>query len=356
MSTIYLIADRGKLSKKGETLRLQMDEQTTKTIFPFKTEQLVLIGNIDISTPALKLLMHHRIDTVFINKNGRFNGRLAFASGKNIFLKIRQFRCADDAAWTLDAARRLAAGKIRNQWYFIQRLGRSKTYPRSVEQTVYNLKQLAERCTKAESVASLRGLEGSAARLYFGALKHAFIPDFAQFNGRSMNPPEDNVNAVLSFIYTLLLYRVDAAVEMQGLDPHLGNLHSVEYGKRSLSFDLLEEFRASIADPLCVSLFNLGVLQENDFREVTFSAENEDFPLEPEDERSGVADGKKGVLLTRDGLRKVLVQFERKMETEILYMPEERRLNYKQIIQRQVKHYRRVVSGEALHYKPFEIK
>lgn len=354
MSTIYLIAASGKLSKKGETLRLHIDEQTTKTIFPFKTDQLVLIGNIDISTPALKLLMRHRIDTVFINKNGRFNGRLAFASGKNIFLRQKQFALINDKDFVLETARAIAAAKIRNQHYFAQRLGRSKTYPGSTEQTVYNLKRLAGQCAEAQSTASLRGFEGAAARVYFKALAKAFVPGFAKFNGRSMNPPRDNVNAVLSFLYTLILYRVDAAIEMSGLEPHLGCLHSVEYGKRSLSFDLMEEYRAIIADPLCVSLFNLGVLREDDFREVDFSTGDDEYPLEEGDAHLGV-ESKKGVLLNREGLRKVLVQFERKLDTELLYTPEGRRLSYKNIILRQVNHYRRVINGEEKVYKPLRL-
>ncbi len=356
MSTIYLIATSGKLSKKGETLRLQIDDHSVKTIFPFKTEQLVLIGNIDISTPALKLLMRHKIDTVFVNKNGRFNGRLAFTSGKNVFLRQKQFDLLHNADFCLRTARAIAMAKVRNQLNFVQRLGRSSIYTRPVTDTVHSLKAAIRQCEKADNNASLRGIEGSAARAYFSCYGAAFVPDFAVFKKRSMNPPEDNVNAVLSFIYTMLTNRVDAALEMEGLDPHVGYYHALEYGKRSLAFDLVEEYRAAIADPLTVSLFNLGILKEDDFRTVDFSGSDDAFPLEATDEAHAAVQSKKGVLLNRDGLRKVIMQLEKKLDTQILYTPRQTRISYKKIILEQVKHFKRTIIGEEQTYKPLMVK
>ncbi len=355
MSTIYLITTRGQLKKRGQTLLLKMDDDTTRTIFPYKTEQLVLIGNIDISTPALKMLMHRRIDTVFVNKNGRYNGRLAFSMGKNVFLRQKQFDRLHDEAFCLQIARDIAVGKMKNQLHFLLRIGRGGVYKGSVAEESQKVKELIRRAEKAENTASLRGFEGSAARYYFKVLGRALVPDFARFNGRSMNPPEDNVNAVLSFIYTLVLYRVDAALEMEGLDPHVGYFHSIEYGKRSLSFDLMEEYRAAIADPLTLSLFNLGILKKDDFRTVEFSGADEDFPLDIPQEHEAI-ESKKGVLLNQQGLRKVLMQFEKKLATEIFYQPMQSKISYKKIILLQVKHFRRVLNGEERRYKSLIIK
>ena len=206
MSTIYLISTQGRLNKKGETLILHMDENTSKTIFPFKTEQLVLIGNIDISTPALKFLMHHKIDTVFMNKNGRFNGRLAFTSGKNVFLRQKQFELIKDEEFCLNFARAIVNAKIRNQLSFMQRIGRKGREKDKVKEQTHRLKTLLEKIPETDNLKSLRGYEGSAARAYFSVFGGAIIQDYAVFNGRSMNPPRDNVNAVLSFIYTMIRY------------------------------------------------------------------------------------------------------------------------------------------------------
>lgn len=355
MSTIYLTATSGKLSKKGETLQLTLDENTTKTIFPFKTEQLVLIGNIDISTPALKFLMHREIDTVFMNKNGRFNGRLSFKSGKNVLLRQKQYKLLDNDPFKLEFAKSIVGGKLKNQLSFMQRVGRKKKEQHDFGRQFDLIKTTLDKYQDADNLKSLRGYEGTAARAFFKVYHYALLPEWAVFNGRSMNPPKDNVNAVLSFLYTMVLNRVDAALEMAGLDPYVGYFHRLDYGKRSLSFDLMEEYRTPIADMLTAALFNLAVLKEDDFREEVFSKESDDFPLEVGDEHEAFAE-KKGILLTRAGLKKVITQLEKKLETEIYYTYLDKRLSYKQLIMQQVKHFKRVVGGEEEGYKPLLIR
>lgn len=351
MSTIYLIATQGKLSKKGETLVLHMDENTTKTIFPFKTEQLVLIGNIDITTPALKFLMHRKIDTVFINKNGKYNGRLDFSHGKNIFLRIRQYDYLKNERFCLNLSKIIVSSKLKNQLHFIQRLGRKRGPRETIDRVKEQINALRQKARETDSLTSLRGYEGAAAKAYFSVFKYALLPAFATFNGRSKNPPQDNVNAVLSFLYTLILYRVDAALETEGLDPYAGYFHTIGYGKRSLSFDMMEEYRTVIADSLTIALFNLGVLQEDDFREVVFSGQDDDFPLEENEEHEAFNE-KKGVLLNQKGLRKVITQFEKKLETEIYFSALQRRVSYKQLIAEQIKHLKRVINGDENQYQP----
>jgi len=293
--------------------------------------------------------MHRQIDTVFINKNGRYNGRLDFSAGKNIFLRIKQYERLKEQSFRLKIARAIVSAKLKNQLHFIQRLGRkNRTNIRQAKEQLY---ALLNKSPNADNLDSLRGYEGAAARAYFGVYADAFLPEFARFNGRSMNPPQDNVNAVLSFLYTLILYRVDAALETVGLDPYAGYFHAIGYGKRSLSFDLMEEYRTPLADTLTAALFNLGILQENDFRQVDFSPENDDFPLEPDEEHEAF-NRKTGVLLNRDGLRKVISQFEKKLDTEIYFTPLQKRITYKQLIMQQVKHFKRVLQGEEEQYHP----
>lgn len=355
MSTIYLTAVSGKLHKKDQTLRLTLDDGTTRTIFPFKTEQLVIIGNIDISTPALKFLMHRQIDTVFINRNGRYNGRLDFRHGKNVLLRQRQFKRLDDEHFKLGFVRALVRGKLQNQLSFARRINRKNPPKGQFQGQIDSIRNALQGCDTAQNLASLRGYEGAAARAFFGVYRQAIIQDWAVFNGRSMNPPRDNVNAVLSFLYTLLLNRVDAALEAEGLDPYVGYFHRIDYGKRSLSFDLMEEFRTPLADTLTAALFNLGILQPGDFREQIFAADSDDYPLEEGDSHEAY-DQRKGVLLNQTGLRKVIEQWEKKLDSELFYSYAEKRLTYKQIIMQQVKHFRRVVMGEEQEYRPLTVK
>ncbi len=362
MSTVYLVADKARLTKRGQTLVLQYDENTSKTIFPFRTEQIVLIGNIDITTPALKLLMHHKIDTVFLNKNGKFNGKLTFNRGKNVLLRLRQFRLLENKTFTLSMARAIARGKIHNQIMFAQRIKRERKIP-EISQNIERMIDLLKKTKEATSVDTLRGIEGSAARLYFFIYKYAFLVDWAEFPGRSMHPPKSNVNAVLSFLYTLIMNRVEAALETEGLDPYVSYFHSINYGKIGLAFDLMEEFRVPLSDMLTASLFNLGILSPEDFRTVNFSSEDDEFPLDLELNESEIERDEKdlvkssqGILLTKEGLRKAIAQFERRLETQILHPHAERRMNYKQVIRFQAQHLKRVINGEEQYYKPFEIR
>ncbi len=360
MSTVYLMANQARLTKNGQTLVLKYDDSTSKVIFPFRTDLLVLIGNIDITTPALKLLMHHQIDTVFINKNGKFNGKLTFNRGKNVLLRQRQFRLIDDKSFSLAMARAIALGKMRNQFVFANRIKRERKIP-EVQQTLEQMSAIIKKAQQADNVQTLRGLEGSHARLYFSIYKYAFLVDWADFPGRSMHPPKSNVNAVLSFLYTLIMSRVEAALETEGLDPYASFFHSINYGKTGLAFDLMEEFRVPLADMLTVSLFNLGILDPEDFRKVTFSSENDDFPLdmeisEEEDEPVIVPVTREGILLNPEGLKKVITQFEKRLENQILHPHAERRMNYKQIIRFQAQHFKRVINGEEQFYKPFVIR
>ncbi|GAB4339881.1 MAG: type I-C CRISPR-associated endonuclease Cas1c [Calditrichia bacterium] len=357
MSTIYLVSNRGKLARQGKKLVLHLDEHTARSIFPFKTEQLVLIGNIEITSPALKLLMHHRINTVFINKNGKFNGRLDFQAGKNVFLRQKQFKLLEDDSFRLNFARQLVEHKLQNQLTFSQRLIRNQPQLASFNPQIQQLKQLITKCQEADNLDRLRGYEGSGARAFFSVFPKAIRADFARFNGRSMNPPQDNVNAVLSFLYTLLYYRVEAALQTEGLDSSVGYFHRVDYGKCALAFDLMEEYRTPIADTLTAALFNLGTLKEEDFREITFQAEDDEYPLDLETTEEGTAAAaSRGVLLTPDGIRKVIPQFEKKLDTTIFYPPAQKPLSYRQIIRQQILHFKRVIQGEESQYRPFTIK
>jgi len=356
MSIIYVVSDYGRLVKRGDVLQLRKGDDLLKTIFPFKTEQLVIIGRIEITSAAINLLMRHQIDTVFLHRNGRFNGKFAFASGKNVFLRQKQFKSIENKQFTLEFARCIVRGKLRNQLTFMQRTLRTKNVTDTAQTAVNDLKQALFSLEKAESVDSVRGYEGLGARIYFSVFQQAINPSWAVFKGRSMNPPQDNVNAVLSFLYTLIFYRVDAALEGAGLDPYVGYLHKLNYGKQALAFDFVEEFRVPLADTLTVSMFNLGILSEGNFDDVVFGEES-DYPRP---EESGEIDDfmpkKRGVLLTKEGLRKVITQFEKKLDTPFFYPPLDNRITYKKIFFEQVKHFRRVLNGEESSYQPFQIK
>ena len=368
LSEIYILSDYGKLSKKDETIVFSQPDGTSTILFPFKTEHLVLIGRISISADALRLLTKYKIPTTFLASNGRFNGKLSFGDKKNIFLRQKQFRILDDSKKSLEIARSIVTGKIKNEISFMQRIKRKNPAEEIViEQTVTSVKNTLNDAEKTDDIEKLRGYEGLAARKYFEVFKFNILPDWAEFKTRSKNPPKSNVNAVLSFLYTLLMYRVESAIETTGLDSCCGNLHALNYGKTALVFDLMEEFRSPVCDTVCCSLFNLGVLKEDDFEKVTFSTESEDFPLEQIEQINQNENGEElkdsdtlqsqiGILLTKNGIKKVISAFETKMNSLVLYSPENTKLSYAKIIYRQVQHYKRVIAEEETEYKAYYFK
>lgn len=364
MAAIYILSDHGKLAKRDETIVFSQPDGTSTILFPFKTEHLVVVGKISVSAEALRLLMKYKIGVTFLSSNGKFTGKLSFGDSKNVFLRQRQFGILGDARKSLEIARAIVAGKIRNEISFMQRIKRkSAEENRLLDEAINSVKHTLKNVERTEDIEQLRGYEGIAARKYFSVLGLNIIPEWAEFKTRSKNPPKSNVNAVLSFLYTLLMYRVESAIESQGLDICAGNLHALNYGKSALVFDLMEEFRTPIVDSACCNLFNMGTLREDDFERVRFVADDDDFPLEqgqePPDaagEKEDEGKGESGILLSKSGLKKVVAAFEHKMDTLILYPPTSQRLSYTKIIYEQVIHYKRVILGEENEYKAYYFK
>lgn len=340
MPAIYVISDRGKLSRTDEHILFTGIDGSCTTLFPFKMEQLVLMGNVSISGDALRLLTQYRIPVTLLSKNGKFNSRLVYGESRNVFLRQKQYMLAADEGASLKIAKQIVTGKIRNQIAFMQRIKRNADCDRdAVEDAVGKVKRglyIAQNCGNKNS---LRGTEGISSREYFSVFKQNIIPGWAVFDKRSRNPPKSNVNAVLSFLYTLLAYRVESAIEASGLDCMVGNLHELSYSSQALVFDLMEEFRSPVADAVCCSLFNLKQLAPEDFEES--AAEDT---------------GESGILLTYEGLKKVISAFEEKLETCVTVSDEEGRKTYQQLIFFQVDQYKRVVSGEQAEYHSYSYK
>jgi len=363
MSAIYILSDKGKLSKEDERIVFTQPDDTKTILFPFKMEQLVLMGNVSISGDALRMLTKYRIPVTLLSANGKFNGKLVYGDSKNVFLRQKQYLLAADEDASLEIAKQIVVGKIRNQVAFMQRIKR--TAGKDDSSDAEKMKKAIEKVKRGIFVAqncktkdSLRGTEGISSREYFSVFSMNIIPEWAVFDKRSRNPPQSNVNAVLSFLYTLLAYRVESAIEAQGLDSMVGNLHLLNYSSQSLVFDLMEEFRSPIADTVCCSLFNLKQLTPEDFEEKVFSSDDDDMPFESDNEEKQAAPDAevKGILLTKEGLKKVIAAFEEKMETCVNISEEEGRMSYQRILFAQAAQYKRVISGEQTKYHSFSFK
>ncbi len=358
MGTIYIVSNNGKLTKRGESL-VFLDYDGTQSTLPLHTvDQLFIMGTLEITGQALRLLMKHSIETVFVSKNGKYDGKLVFEDAKNVFLRQRQYELLHDEQFCREFVRAVVKGKVKNQYLFMQRIARKVDGDSFIKSQIARIAEVMEKIDAAQTIDSLRGFEGFAATTYFSVLGKNIIQPWAVFKQRSKNPPRDAVNAVLSFLYTLLSYRIDALILAEGLDNAVGILHTLAYGRKSLVFDLMEEFRTPLVDTLVCALFNMAVVQVADFREVTASSEVREEAADIETESSDDAipgEFEKAVLLTPDGLRKVVAQFERKLLEEHFYEPLGKRIEYKQILHEQVKMYKRFVMGMEEAYKPVAI-
>jgi CRISPR-associated protein Cas1 len=353
MSITYVVSDNGKLTKSGDVLHMISDNCTT-TIYPHRIDQLVILGRTEITSYALKLLMLHNVDTIFMSSSGRFNGKLVFQSGKNVLLRKRQYDLLNDKDFCLNFAKSVVASKLKSQMTFLQRS--SRVHGSDMKTDINQIREYINAADRCQDMAALRGYEGIGARHYFNSFKHTIIPDWAVFNGRNMFPPKDNVNAVLSFLYTIIMFRVDAALESADLDPYCGYYHTLGYGRKSLAFDLMEEYRVVLGDTVTAALFNTGILSPDDFHNKDFSSTNDEYPLESKEDDGDVENKSSGVLLTKEGLKKVISKFEQKLDTEILHPNSGKRIKYRNIFFEQVRHFKHFLMGEDLSYKPFEAK
>lgn len=328
---IACICEQGaKIRREGERLVVKT-AQEEKTLFAHQLEQLLLFGNIHLTAQARSLLLARRIDTVFLSVHGSYRGRLATVESENVFLRKRQYELLTDEEFKLETARAIVLGKLHNQAVMLGRLKREH-HVEEAQAGAEQIKALAKEAKAAASIESLRGMEGAAAEAYFHYFAKAYDEGF-NFRHRVRRPPTDPVNAVLSFIYTLLADQCHTACRLAGLDPYPGNLHALEYGRYSLPLDLMEEFRAIIGDTLTFALFSKHMLMQDDFE----AGAGEDSDI-------------KGVLLRREALKKVLAAFVRKLASEFRH--DGREISYSHAIRLQAEQYRDLVEGKIAAYKP----
>ena len=359
MSSIYILSQGGGLSRTDTYLVYTDKNKIMTKILPFKTEQLILVGSVSISGEAMRLIRQNCIPVLFMGRQGNSVARLDYQDSKNVFLRQKQFRLLDDRPRSLEIARAIVLGKIKNQLTFMQRIKRGRGSKDGLEAAVKAVKGAIKDVEGCKDVESLRGVEGNAARNYFTAFDCNLIPDWAEFGKRSRNPPETNVNAVLSFLYYLLGNYVTAAILSQGLDTMAACMHELNYGRDVLAFDLMEEFRAPVVDTLTCNLFNKGILSKDDFRRQPFSSESRNLPssaiaeftTKEEDEDAGRK--VEAVYLTEDGMKKVVEHFEEKVRSAVIYAPMKKKLSFLEIMVQQAKMYKRVVTGEEAAYSPF---
>lgn len=276
MSTIYITEQGATIRKVDQHLEVMKGKQKLAHLLPFKIDQVILFGRIQITAEAMELILGEGIDVSYLSMNGRLKGRILPHESKNVLLRVAQYERYLDTAYTLKMAKIIVKAKIRNGRGVI--LQYQRNYPEtSFQDELGRIEENLKKIDTCESVDSLRGIEGISTAIYFKAYGRMFRQGLA-FETRTRRPPKDPVNAVLSLGYTMLTNEIRSLMVAHSLDPFLAFLHVVDYGRPSLALDLVEEFRHPFIDRFTLTLFNKKILTEADFRPV----ENEGIYLTPE--------------------------------------------------------------------------
>ncbi|NWH06428.1 CRISPR-associated endonuclease Cas1 [Desulfobacter latus] len=264
METIYVVEQGAYIRKKGDSLDIVKKNQVMESLPAKGLEKLVLTGYISLSGPVMDFLIKNRVETVFLTPTGRFRARLMIDEHKHVALRKAQYLKLEEPAFKLTLMKVIVAGKLHNTAIFLARRGRDYKEDRLGEAAA-GLKALQSSLEKAETPDEVRGFEGAGARIYFSVFRFLIRNDRFFFNNRNRRPPKDPVNALLSFVYTLLTNEVISAIKTCGLDPYMGTLHEIVYGRPSLACDLVEEYRCLIGDRFVLNLLNRKMIRPEDF-------------------------------------------------------------------------------------------
>ncbi len=337
LNTLYVMSRNAYIRTDYDTVKVEVDGKTHTQVPVHHLGAIVCFGDILVSPATIHRCAADGRALVYMDYNGRYKARMVGPTSGNVLLRQAQHRAMESPEITLDISRGVVAGKIKNSRQNILRAARQArergTDEPEIEATAEQLGKILERLPKARQIDELRGWEGEAAFAYFNLFNHMITTDKEtfRFNGRNRRPPRDPVNALLSFIYALLVNDCVAAAEGVGLDPQVGYLHAIRPGRPSLALDLMEELRPAFADRLTLTLINR--------RQVT----KEHF-----DERPG------GAVMLNDGGRKtVVVAYQKRKREEVRHTLLDRNIPIGLIPHVQARLLARHLRGDIEHYIPY---
>jgi CRISPR-associated protein Cas1 len=334
---LYLNSQGLRIGKSGTVITAKDKDTTVQEVRLGELSQINLLGNVQISTQAVQSFCAAEIPICYFSQGGWFYGITHGLSSRNVMLRRRQFRAADNEALALDLARTLVAGKIRNQRTLLLR-----NHLEPPTDALARLKYFAESALAADSQESLLGIEGSAARVYFqhfaGMLKQtdelepgdaapAMAFDFATRNRR---PPRDPINALLSFAYSLLVKDLTVVCQALGFDAYWGFYHQPRFSRPALALDLMEPFRPLIADSVVLNAVNTRMVTPADFVQSAGAA-----------------------ALTPKGRKAFYHAYELRMDTLVTHPELDYRVSYRRMLEIQARFLARYLEGEIRAYPVF---
>lgn len=267
LNTLYVTTPDSYLSKDGLNVVVSVQQKEVFRIPIINIEGIVTFGYMGASPGLMKLCADNGVSLTFLSPQGKFIARVQGSTRGNVLLRTEQYRLADNEDFALHISKLFIGGKIQNYRNILRRYERDYGSNDDVASAVQKLEVRKRDLQKVQDLNQLRGIEGDAASVYFDVFPYLILnqkSDFP-FNGRNRRPPKDAVNAMLSFVYTLIANDVAAALETVGLDPYVGFLHALRPGRTSLALDVMEELRAYLGDRLVLSLINRRQVNAKDF-------------------------------------------------------------------------------------------
>lgn len=330
---LYVQAQHAKISKKGDVLEVSIDDTKVASARLIETSQVIVQGNVYVTTPTLHELMARQIPVSWHSHGGWFLGHTVGTGHKNVELRTAQYRASFDDLACLHIARGLVHAKIMNCRTLVRRNWRGGDAPADL---LDNLRVDARKAQRASNLPELLGIEGAAAARYFGVFANLLKrEDDARtlafdFSRRNRRPPPDPVNALLSYAYALLVRAWTVAVTAVGFDAYRGFYHQPRYGRPALALDLMEPFRPLIADSCVIQAVNNGEIRPSDFVVAAGSA-----------------------ALTPDGRKRFIATFERRLSHEVTHPLFGYKVSYRRLLELQGRLLGRHLLGEIPEYPNF---
>lgn len=270
LNTLYITSENSYLSLDGENVVVFEEQKEIGRVPLHNLEGIVSFGYRGTSPALMGACAQRSVSLCYLTPQGKFLARVSGKVKGNVLLREQQYNSKNDEQISLGIAKNCIIGKVYNARWVLERAVRDHALQIDVDKVKKAsafLKDALERIQNAASKDQLRGYEGEAASIYFGVFDQLILQqkkDFA-FSGRNKRPPLDNVNALLSFVYTLLTNSITSALESVGLDPYVGYLHTDRPGRVSLSLDMVEELRAVLADRFVLTLINKKIVSGKNF-------------------------------------------------------------------------------------------
>ena len=334
--TLYLQRQGSTLARKGGGFVARLGKQTLLEIPIVDVDQIYVFGAVQITTPAMGLCLENDVPLHLFSQQGRYYGVLRAPARSNLTVKAAQIRLYADQGARLAFGKKIVETKIRNSRTFLMKfVRRHPEVEERVAKPLERMKDFVDDVDKSESLAQLNGVEGMAARFYFEAFGNCLLSPEFSFCARIKRPPLDPVNSMLSFAYSLVLYRIDACMAARGIDSTIGLMHESR-GYPALAYDLLEEFRAPLVDAFVLYCVNKKIVSPEDF----YFAEGDPQPC----------------FLKDESRPKFLKAFEEKLNDQRAHPDAVDAVDWRRVLDLQVCRLRRFFEGEVDSYAPLEIK